>query len=1321
MATTYYVKTDGDDGANGLSLANAWKTLTKASNAAAAGSSGNLNTILISPGTYSKQAIKPKSYQEWKRNGDSGVVVIDGGYDSSKEGSAPDSSTFNKGMIDIRNCTGAIVDGGTPYGGIRVQNGGANLIVLVSATNCIIRNIKATFCYKGVLNADRVNGSIVEYCRLEWGNRQEHHGGGQGSGPAGVQVNVLFKRSGTIYFRHNIVCNCHGEGVGWANDSGLGKPWGLRMHNNILFNMSHMHFVANHGHFADVYDNFFFHTNAQEFRQNNSGDPPAGFMISDENGRDADGYKRATYIRAWNNAFVGFSDGLNVRISSKSSSACRNFYFGFNTIANCKTNSNGSTFGMRIPAALSGDPHVNSLIEHNIIINSKSNQCAGAGIAYRRNLFFSSPNGPGGNGNFVADPKLVQNNYVPSGVGDNITWDVNRLKLQSNSPAINAALARQTVNNNTPPTTPYNVDYFGATRNAPDIGFHEFSGTVQNSVTADIVATPTSGQAPLTVNFNSSGSSATGTAEIDSYSWDFDGLGSSSAANPSFEFEDPGTYVVTLTVEDTGLGLSNETSVTIQVTAAPSNDSINASFTRTPPNGFVPLAVTLNASNSSAEGDAVINQYDWDFGDGNSVQGGPAITTHTYTEPGEYTITLTVRDTNLNLSSTTTRMVTAFIVRADFSQSHTSGQEPLEVEFTDLSEGDIDEYLWNFGDGATSTEASPTHIYASGVWTPSLTVRNAAADITSSKTGQQIIVGQDDPGSGGNVVSSRLRQALNTSTGLQNFVFDLGGLVPRFVLFFISGGTAAGTPRDGAVFGAGCATPAGQFAGASYSQHNQPATVSARRWKRGACIVIVDEAGEFTAEAALASLSANTATINITDAPDQAYLVEAVALAGAGVEAYIGEMLLGNQGDTLTIGDPGFAGNVFLMLATAGAEDTPLTSAENILGFAINDANLTQYGLGRRDYHGADPTNPRTMVQNGRSFFSRDGTPNGRASAGLTAFTNSGFSYKVFNDNANMTVPYALLRLDTEIAAGTVTLPTAGDPDPVSLPTFGDDEPQLLLMLLHQSHVLDSQVATNQAGTVGVYIQDGDGAGSVTGSSEDNAATTNTQSLAADNLVIPDDDGGNYVAGSVAFDAAEFAITLTANPAVEIVLPYLVVKSTAAAPPDGPTADLTTDTTSGFLPLTVQFFSTAAGNGLPILSWLWDFGDGTTSTEQHPTHVYADEGNYTVTLTVTTAAGEHTVVYENYILATERVARRIISGPLTQLPVGRRGTPDRVDMDPDSETFGTESHSFDPQTGLLIPILPEAPEADTDYAVLWIDEDTRTLRYILPDETIIVL
>lgn len=56
---------------------------------------------------------------------------------------------------------------------------------------------------------------------------------------------------------------------------------------------------------------------------------------------------------------------------------------------------------------------------------------------------------------------------------------------------------------------------------------------------------------------------------------------------------------------------------------------------------------------------------------------------------------------------------------------------------------------------------------------------------------------------------------------------------------------------------------------------------------------------------------------------------------------------------------------------------------------------------------------------------------------------------------------------------------------------------------------------------------------------------------------------------------------------------------------------------TGVAPLTVQFATSAA------TSYVWNFGDGTTSTAQNPSHTYA-AGTYTATLTVTSAAGSGT-------------------------------------------------------------------------------------------------
>jgi hypothetical protein len=64
---------------------------------------------------------------------------------------------------------------------------------------------------------------------------------------------------------------------------------------------------------------------------------------------------------------------------------------------------------------------------------------------------------------------------------------------------------------------------------------------------------------------------------------------------------------------------------------------------------------------------------------------------------------------------------------------------------------------------------------------------------------------------------------------------------------------------------------------------------------------------------------------------------------------------------------------------------------------------------------------------------------------------------------------------------------------------------------------------------------------------------------------------------------------------------------------EAPVADFTASPTRGRVPFDVNFTDQSEGS---ITSWSWDFGDGTTSTEQNPTHTYDSPGTYTVQLTV---------------------------------------------------------------------------------------------------------
>ncbi|MFT5373622.1 MAG: PKD repeat protein [Candidatus Latescibacterota bacterium] len=75
-------------------------------------------------------------------------------------------------------------------------------------------------------------------------------------------------------------------------------------------------------------------------------------------------------------------------------------------------------------------------------------------------------------------------------------------------------------------------------------------------------------------------------------------------------------------------------------------------------------------------------------------------------------------------------------IKADFTAIPQEGIAPLEVNFTDQSSGDIETYAWDFGDGDTSSEQNPVHVYqARGTYTVALTVANSAGNNTESKEG----------------------------------------------------------------------------------------------------------------------------------------------------------------------------------------------------------------------------------------------------------------------------------------------------------------------------------------------------------------------------------------------------------------------------------------------------------------------------------------------------------------------------------------------------------------------------------------------------------
>jgi len=94
----------------------------------------------------------------------------------------------------------------------------------------------------------------------------------------------------------------------------------------------------------------------------------------------------------------------------------------------------------------------------------------------------------------------------------------------------------------------------------------------------------------------------------------------------------------------------------------------------------------------------------------------------------------------------------------------------------------------------------------------------------------------------------------------------------------------------------------------------------------------------------------------------------------------------------------------------------------------------------------------------------------------------------------------------------------------------------------------------------------------------------------------------------------------------------------------GPDAEFSGTPRRGVAPLRVRFTDESTGS---VESWLWDFGDDTTSTRQNPTHTYTNPGSYDVSLTVTGLGDTDTETKTKYITVLTKVAgiTGVLPGP----------------------------------------------------------------------------
>jgi PKD repeat protein len=226
-----------------------------------------------------------------------------------------------------------------------------------------------------------------------------------------------------------------------------------------------------------------------------------------------------------------------------------------------------------------------------------------------------------------------------------------------------------------------------------------------------------------------------------SYSWSFGDGNTSLAANPVHTYNSSGWYAVTLLVVDVnGCTYSYVDSVGISTTNPCNGFGVSA-------NAFTDTTATVQGLvyfDGYASGGVAPYNFVWDYGDNTLATG--QYTNHTYNNPNQwYNYCVTATDAN-GCTASYCNSVNANNPCADSSLYASFSFQNLNgaVNFVSSTGQTVSNYFWNFGDGSTSTQANPSHQYAaSGSYTVYLYVNFVGGCSRSSV--QTITIGNANP------------------------------------------------------------------------------------------------------------------------------------------------------------------------------------------------------------------------------------------------------------------------------------------------------------------------------------------------------------------------------------------------------------------------------------------------------------------------------------------------------------------------------------------------------------------------------------------------
>jgi PKD repeat protein len=550
---------------------------------------------------------------------------------------------------------------------------------------------------------------------------------------------------------------------------------------------------------------------------------------------------------------------------------------------------------------------------------------------------------------------------------------------------------------------------------------------------------------------------------------------------------------------------------------------------------------------------------------------------------------------------------------ASFTATPTTGTAPLAVQFTDESTGDPTSWVWDFGDGSTSNEQHPEKTYTNaGTYTVSLIVTNAGG-INNETKNNYITVEQKSP-------------------PIANFIgTPTSGEIPLTVQFIDS---SIGDPTGWVWF----------FGDEDFTAAWTQMALAADWSKRSYHTSVVMPDGSILLMGGFGDTNKN----DVWRSKDNGISWTQVnSSAGWTARGYHSSLVL-SDGSVILMG--GYDGNlkndiwrstdngVTWMQLTPSAEwsarrghSTALLPDGSILlmgGFTTMSGSGTLNDVWRSTDNGVSWTQMTQKAEwSSRGYQSN--VVMSDASIVMMGGTGGGLKRDVWRSTDNG-ISWLQITPDADWSArcehASVVLP---------------DDSIILIGGWNGSRTNDIWRSTDHGAT---WMQ-------ITSSAEWKVRSENPSSLLMpDGSIIILGGRGNsgllndvwrlMIIGSSDQHPAHiyespgiYSVAMKAYNAVGADTHFIREYITVSESPNVLIANFTSDSVYGLVPFTVNFTDTSIGNPT---SWFWDFGDGTTSTEQYPSNTYRIAGIYTVTLTATDVVESDSITRNDYITAYDR-------------------------------------------------------------------------------------